>query len=100
MVDTLQLTAWHQITIAVHDRICLRTCRFAATHLEVPVDQSALNQQPGCYDDEWLHKEDDTQRRVCRGRSACELEITRSRENDTALHDMVDDEGVKRARGS
>ena len=75
----------------------------AAAHLEAAVERRALDEQPGRLDGERLQEEDAraaprAQRRRAAAR-ARDLEVARAREDDAALHDVVGDERVQRARG-
>ena len=75
----------------------LATVGLAAANLEAAVRDGALDEQIGRLDGERLHKVHATQS-CCRRRTR-HLEVARARKDDAALHDVVGDEGVKRARG-
>ena len=83
---------------AVHRRIDPHPVQLAAAHLKPTVTHCALDQQSSRLDDERLHEEDARQR-ASRRRSACHLEVARSRKDDTALHRVVGDYAMERTGG-
>ena len=81
---------------AVHRRIYHRVLS-AAAHLEEAVGHHAINKH-GRLDFERPQEEDATQRCRSRQRSARNLEIACTREDDTALHNVVANESMQLAR--
>jgi hypothetical protein len=69
----------------------------AAAHLETTFRDHALDKHTVCLDGERLQKVHSAKcPRPC---STRHLEVSRTREDDAALHDVVGDEGVQRTRG-
>jgi hypothetical protein len=62
-----------------------------AAHLEAPITHYACNVQAGRFYCKWLQEEDAMQHRSlgqCDSRGTRHLEIARTREDDTPVHDM------------
>ena len=96
VVDALPSVASGNRSGAVHRQCGLNGFGLAAANLEAAVRDCALDEQIGRLDGERLKEEDAT--KSCPCRRTRHLEVARAREDDAALHDVVGDEGVKRAR--
>jgi hypothetical protein len=81
----------------VHRRRVLdRRPVLAATHLEAAVAHFAFDEQIRRLDSKWLQEVHTTQ--CCRSCCPSHLEVARAWEDDAALHHVVSNEGVQRAR--
>ena len=96
VVDGLPSVAADSRSGAVHRLRGLNGVGLATANLEVAVRDCAIDEQIGRLHGERLQKVHATQ--CCRGCRTRHLEVARAREDDAALHDVVGDEGVKRAR--
>ena len=100
VLDALPAVVGGERARAVHRRVHQRVVVLAAAHLEPTIAHRALDEQAGRLDGERLQEEHAAQRSCARRRSAArQLEVADAGEDDAALHDVVGDEGVERARG-
>ena len=93
VVDALTYSVGGRLSRTVHRQ----ARRLASAHLEAPVAHHlALDEQPGRLGREWLQKVHPTQHR--RSRCTRQLKVAHAREDGAAMHDVVGDERVQRAR--